>query len=412
MLFLILLIYIFALSLNFNKAIIIWAPIRLFLIPGLLLLPEIQLYDVMSIVSFFFYARKKNLSQELRKFPLKRCFVLMILSGAILLCRDGIHIKSLVFQLSLPIDVFILYSVIKGERDMKTLYRSLSIFVVVMFADALLQLLLDVNPLSDFIDNNTSDTFYIADDSIYKELRGVRIRSFFPHSIGFGNVCSILAFVYCIIWMKYNEYKKAYLYLGILVASVILSGSRTPLLGMCFFVLGILLDRRVLSQKMMFFVLIGLSLLYFYGDMIMHMIVSMFNNDLDDMKGSSFEMRIEQLEGCFTVISSNIWFGIGLDFNLLDWNWLLKGNESVWFDILCQRGLFGCFCYVFIFVDVIIKSKNNCNQKLLLFLALGYFVEQSSTYNAGLNEYIYFLAFIVIYKLGELKNELQYEKPI
>lgn len=400
MIFAILFTYIISLMVNFKKAILLWAPFRLFLLPGLLLLPEIRLYDVMSIVSLIFYLFKGSLKKDLSCFPLKRCFILMVLSGLVLFCRDGVHVKSMIFQLSLPADIFILFTMIKDEVDIKLLFRSLSVFVVLMFGDALLQLLFDINPLSDFIDNYTSDTFYIADDSIYKELRGVRIRSFFPHSIGFGNVCSILAFVYFVIAKKYDYDLVYIIIIGILLFSVALSGSRTPLLGLFLFALGLLLDRGVASKGKFVFVGTLVCVGFFYWDTITHIMMSLIDSNQNDMHGSSFEMRMEQLEGCFMVISSNIWFGIGLDFNLLDWNWILQGNESVWFDILCQRGIFGCICYSFIFIDVFFKSKGNKNSNLLSYLVLGYFIEQSSTYNAGLNEYIYFLAFIIIFKLG------------
>ena len=203
-----------------------------------------------------------------------------------------------------------------------------------------------INPYQIYIQGANG---IVWDDSYSAVVEGRlfgRISSVFNHPMTYGLFLGLsLTYIYS-VRDSLKKYQLIIIFSG-LVLAIFLCGIRSPI-GALFVTLIVFLG---LTHKVKLMLQIGLlgGLAYFILSMIPEMnsyVGSIFSDDKSNVSGSSLDMRLTQLEGCFHEIRNNPIFGKGYSW---DTYYIQKYGdhpvilsfESIAFSILCDGGFLG-----------------------------------------------------------------------
>ena len=145
--------------------------------------------------------------------------------------------------------------------------------------------------------------------------------------------------------------------------------------------------------------MLGYSILQFFPDLFMYL-NSMIDKKSSSVQGSSIDMRLKQLNGCFDIIKYDYLFGKGYEWhqyymhNVRPAHPVLLGFESLVFVVLCNSGVAGCFIWIW-FVYRVIKENSHFiqNKRFFLNATLLFYLSFSSI----TGEYGYMRFFIIYY---------------
>lgn len=393
---------IFLLLWDYRKAIIIIAPFKLFFFS--LAIGNLPLTSVVSIVSaFFFFGRSTHKDKS---FPLTLSFVLLAFS---ILCSNlhgGFHIKNAIFQISdYLLYIYMLYYCICDRKDIILLFRSCNVFMLLVLCNGFYEFYtLGTNILRDIIIGYSKKGSYFTENSLCD--RGYRTCSIYGHSITYGMMVITMAYLYLFFLKGIAFSFNKMIFFVLMLTTVFLTNSRTPLLGLIIYSLPFLLEMKSSGYIRIYIFCIVMSVLYLGGNYIGKSFESIFYSEENDMGGSSIEMRILQFEGVMAAISENIWFGRGA---VVGWEeirnkYYILGGESIVFQVLLRQGIIGIVIYIFFFFEVIKASLRNYYFKYIVILAVGWFVMQFSTSTIDISDYPMLLAFVIYYKIGIFKQ--------
>lgn len=243
-----------------------------------------------------------------------------------------------------------------------------------------------------------------------------RIFSVFPHPMTFGCFL-VVSFFYCLY--KILEKKDGYIPIilfFLIILCAITCGVRSVLVGiMLGLVVFLLLNHKINYLYYTIFLFSIILLVVFQNDIMHSYITSIFASSNSTVKGSSIEMRLVQLLGCFDIITSNPLFGNG--FGWTTYYNLQKGDhpvvlafESYIFVVLCNWGLIGLFILI-LFLHKIYKrciflvKKQVDKYAMLLSMSVAYV-----GYVCITGDYAYMMYWAFFYSLMYLdmtyKNEI------
>ena len=400
-LFVCFIILIMGLFTNFKKTVLVYAPFKLFFIKSVVLISDISFDGIISLVVLLIYFFKSsNMKKSKEPFPLYFSFFLLATSIYTFCNIPDLHIKSFIFQLTPTLGfLFVLFKIISGVRDLKIVISSLTVFVLAMLVNAFVEFLAGVNFLGELVQSfSIKNAFFATGENLREGMH--RTQSFFPHSIVFGSICSILLYFYCFLYIHYQKTKINLLIIIGLMIGVIISMSRTPLLSMIIFLIPIFLSKQLIKRAGIPVLLLATIAFCFLYDYIYSMVNSIFADSGADLQGSSMDLRIQQLEYTLFLISRNPFLGIGISFDLEKHSEFLYGAESIWFILLIGKGIWGVITYLSLYIEIILKSLKNKYFIYILFLCLGWLLANSASNMSGMDDYCFLLLFIMLYKLG------------
>lgn len=327
----------------------------------------------------FFLNKKEHFHFDIK--PFVPFIIYYVISLIIMLFQDGVPFaqeinmwrQSSMNSLILP---FVLWNYIKYDEDSYILYRRifiLCISIVVLYA--LSQTLTPGQNPYLFLLSEINNERYL--DSYYAELGGGRmfgrISSVYPHPMLFGAVLGF-SFIYI---LKNREILNRNFFIFIVVVIVVdvfVCGVRSALgaflvSAVFFFIKN--RDSKLLIWGIIFaicgyFVLMSVPLIADYASSIFS-----FNNDNHEVRGSSVEMRLEQLMGTIEEIQNCPIFGKG--FCWTKWYVSTYGNhpicwtfESLLFVVLANSGIFGVGLWTYMVIKIYRYNKTYDDEYALL----------------------------------------------
>lgn len=383
---------------DFKRTIIIYAPFKFLFTSGVLLYGSISFDNAISlfVFSFFVLQRKRYIGLRFHKpkWPLTLSFIILIISETISAILDNYNYISIPLKFCRNYGfALILYYIIQSKKDFDILIKSASIYVFLLIGNCMFELL-GFNIIGNFLEANMMEKAFFVDTIDYGS-RGLRFHSFLPHSICFGDVCAIFIAVFSFLYYANYQKKMSKLCIILLAIGVILSNSRTPIVALFLYLVPVIKDKLYLKNKsLFFFILIAITIVF--GDKLYQMMDAMFVVDSKYATGSSMTMRLEQLEESFYIAKNSMWFGLGYNYDISIFEEELRGAESVWFNLLIFGGLFAVFAELAMFAQSIFNTKRFKSHKYIVWLTIGFFFQQSSTYNSGLNDFLFYFCMIVI----------------
>ena len=247
-------------------------------------------------------------------------------------------------------------------------------------------------------------------------LEGIRlfgyISSVYPHVTEFGCFL-IFASVFLLYQFKRDRSIIPKILFGLVLASVIVCGSRSVLLGEGLVIMVYLLYHNQFKVLIVASILISVVvlLIYLYLPDYWQYVNSIGD---DSVNGSSIDLRLQQYRGCFEAIEHS--FTCGLGYNWTGWYLKMYGGhptmiafESCLMQILCNNGIVGLVIWgiiiLFVFKTISKYFKGNIEiKRTVSLLMVGYF---GYTFFTG--DYGAFRVMIVFYALI-VANELSCQK--
>lgn len=239
-----------------------------------------------------------------------------------------------------------------------------------------------------------------------------RIQSTFVHPMTWA---LFLCFAFILNYTFYNKEKKNIRYILLLIiisANLLICGVRT---GIVVTIICFIID-LVRKKKIKVLILLSVSIFIIASFTIANneevqnylMSIIDFSGNKSQVSGSSFGMRINQLLGCFSIISDSPIFGNGYGWH--SYYMSINGDhpivlafESILFVIICNSGFLGLLIYFYFFYNIIrrpiIKIDNDGKYylQMLTFSYIGFslitgeydYLQQFAIYHSLLLCYFY-----------------------
>ena len=391
---------------DFKKTFIIYTPFKFLFTSGIVLYGGISFDNAISlvIVFLFFLHGKKFLKHIDNKpqWPLMFSFILLIISESISALLDDYNVISIPLKICRNYAfAFILYYIIQTKDDFKLLIKSLMVYICLLMINCFAELC-GHNFIGEILQSNMMKTAFFVDTIDYGT-RGLRLHSFLPHAICFGNVCAIFIAVLFFLYSENYQKKKCFYCIILLIIGIVLSNSRTPVVALFLYIIPVLYKYMKFKMKVALFIL-ALTIIYVFSEKILQTLDGMFVVGSEYATGSSMTMRLEQLEATLDIAKNTLWFGLGFNYNLDDYVSELRGAESVWFNLLIYGGIFSVISEVLMFLQSIFNTTKFKSYNNILWISIGYFFQQSSTYNSGLNDFLFYFSIIIIMSYDFLYN--------
>ena len=239
-----------------------------------------------------------------------------------------------------------------------------------------------------------------------------RISSVFAHPMTFGMFLGV-----SLIYLYYNRgVMNKYVFLTLFLITgidILVCGVRSTIGGVVIAIIFYLLQMK--NYKLMLYTailgIIGYYVISSIPDMSTYIgSITDIHNEKQDVSGSSIEMRIEQLNGCFKEIEDCLFTGKG--FSWTGYYKSLHGDhpvilsfESLIFIVLCNSGLIGIFLWIYMgFMIMKYNTKSYHNNRAILNALFIFYI----AYSCITGEYGYMQYFVIFYilMLGESKQKL------
>ena len=424
---------------DIKKMVIIWMPLQLLFNDAIALKyssPVLSLTVCINLLlPIIFYFKKYNSkalfkSLDNSKFFYKPLFIAYLISYAIstifaIVPISGSTLNSILkFFFTNFILVAIFQQCISKKEDIILFLKTCFIVLILLTTNGIYEVLTHNNIVCDYIFINAPDPEIIKDRMYYippvlggeREIRYglVRANSFFSIHIAYGANCILLFFLFfALIRKKSNLVNNKILFLSLIMAlfGVLACNSKTPLVGLAFFLCAFLRAKDIINIKVFFIAIIILLLALTYFPSLIDNLFSLFNPQLaEEGGGSTVKGRELQFEIVKKLFYMNPLFGNGMGsinaMKTIGNNANILGAESSWFQILPERGLIGCAIYIYWYIYSFKKMKTIFPLKETIFFLLGLIVMETAT--GYLNMALYSSIIIILYKYNIYKKKQIY----
>lgn len=405
---------------NYKKSLFLWAAICIVMHTGICLKyssPAISVQLVINLIFLFYYIVKRRRTYRLREphFVFKPIFIIVLTSfilssfvSVIGLFRNLITIFGLLVCNFLII--YLLDKEILTKKDINELIKNISYLIIISCIYGLYTMILGSNPIIEyelsFIPSGMEDKLVDSSDT----MRGLKMQSFFGGATQFSAFIMLTVITFCAVNKTKDNttYQQICLFLlGIVFA--FLTKTRASIFAALVTTLYFIFKQKSTQYiKIIILVLILLPLIRPFLGENMVFIESIFkSSSQDEVGGSNLDMRLQQAAIVWQLFLEHPVLGEGinsLSFTLNKFQDLL-GAESIWFQLLLERGLLGVVSYVYIFYYSI--KKVSAKYKAYIVCCALFWLIQHTLSTTGLYEYFYLLSAIIIYKTDKLSS---YEK--
>lgn len=413
-------IFIYVLAVLYMKdavqALIVVAFINTFL-PQYLSFGPIKYTTLFNFISLFFVVKylfvNKNdfLSNKIIKLETSYIFILLlfaVLSGTIFLERQVSYLRTTVANFAVYAFIFI-YLFRKNSGNILRFYKFISVFIFLLTLYGIYCYATSSNIIMSVLTLFFNPRDYIL-EQFSTELRGGlqgRIQGLTTHPLEYaGQMLTAFFLMLHYMFDIKRKYTPFLLFLLILITvNMFFTGSRSGLIG---FIIGCFLwiylfgnlsvkGKIVLTTSFIAaYFLTSSVLMADYGDYINSVLY--FWESSSSVHGSSFELRLTQLEGAFNIIdddTTSFLFGIGADWvrqYSMSHNGLhpvLLGFESIVFIGLIEFGIIGLFVVTFGLFFMLYKfSKRSHTSMTCTILIISFFIFQLFTGNYSFSVFV------------------------
>lgn len=416
MLYVLFIIFFALLAYDIRKGILIYAPFKLFFLPSIKLFGPFPFDVICSIVAVILYYARYHGHLKRRKIPWEYAIITGVVFAIVNGCVPEFNGGVLWSVFTLFLYAVIYFDSINSKNNLNFAIYSIIAFGLIMCVNGLIEYLTGTNFLREFQISTSVKGAYFSENDIERFGISHRVCSCMPHAICFGVVC--VYFFFFIFYVIYSTKVKinmiiACISLLLLAVGIILSASRSPLLGMVVVALPFFVSKESFKLKnIMLISLIVLLAIYFAGDFLIQMFESMVYEDKAmEARGSGVEMRQTQFELTMMIWSQNPIFGHGhVALEQIDRSGLLRGAESLWFQLLIRRGIVGfisfILVYFFVFWDIVRTQKERIFK--LCFWG-SWIVINTVTSLPGLSDFLALMILCLMYKielLGDFKFKM------
>lgn len=278
------------------------------------------------------------------------------------------------------------------KRDIKLFVKTCVVIVILQCTLALSESIFHDNIWLDIVYNTSPHNeatharmFYTPE---HKSIRYglARCQGFFSIHILFGVFCAIffgfIMVVYRRKWRLINQ-KVLLTSIVLLFAGIMMSNSKTGMVGLILILLGIYRPLQLLNIKVggIIILLAGIVIVFFPG--YIYNIFSLFDESLAaEGGGSTVTGRKVQFMAAYRMFMLNPFFGSGIgSFGVLSGQGFeeMLGAESSWMQILPERGIYGGIMYILMYICIYKVFRQRLGKRFTFFYLLSIFTMESAT---------------------------------
>lgn len=357
--------------------------------------------DLIFVIYFLIYRRVKYVN-----FPFYHIYIFLFLILLLGVIVSPLSLSQVLFH---AIKIIISYSVLvvfyfelRKKRDLQYSTIVIGITFLLLCLYAFVEYIYQENFLHEYI-YLTNDPEYLK-GKLYltHEVRysSMRCSSLFPISISWGGFCCLIMSFFSFLYVINRKKPSTIIYIlfiCVIAFCVLISGSRA---SMVYFLI-VFLALTTFLNKRIGLILSALSLVVlFWGSDFAELIFKSMQSKSDIVMGSSIDLRLNQYDIAFKVLSDSPIFGFGIKGGTiaLKYNSDLLGSESIWLQQFISYGIIGVVFQFLLYYNVykIITEGLEWNKKVYsIFFLTGWIVFCTLTTSPGLSE-PYFLSFVVL----------------
>lgn len=369
-LYLIIFLFIVFFSLkDFHRAVLIYAPLRMFLHSGICLRyesPIISLDFACCTIFFIFFLYKKK---DLSKFAgILGAYIFLIIAYVIAIFTSAFTIAqsspSMIGKIVLLVYSLIFLSELKDRSSTNLFNVAYTIMMVVMVAFGLMEYIIQENPVITY-----EQAMFPEDlkNLIYQtsiRMDSIRCQSFTAISIVYGTYCALWIGMAILCQKQYKTLFNVYfvyIFVALCAIGMFSSGSKSPFIFIVtFFGLYLLVAKGNKSIKIGIVTLV-ISLFVFFQEFLFDFYIQIVDSSNSSTAGSDIPMRLMQVKAVEGLLDEHSWlFGLGAKgvMNAQKLNPSVLGAESIWLQIILEQGLLGCAAYLYMMTQICRYAKN------------------------------------------------------
>lgn len=429
---------------NWKRTVIAWLSVCLLFNPVVCLRfqpPNLQLGFAVNSMLLCFYYIKERKSKDLYngRFMFKSSFIAFFFSyliSSLFTMANTINVFTHTFQyfVNTFILLFLFHKVLTKVEDLNFFFKINVIVVVAIFLLGTYEFFLRDNPWLDYVYMSCNDSDLIYEKSSYKppfiassgELRSrfgmVRAYSFFEHPIRYGCACAMYITLYLWLYNRYAQKKLAdcfryILMVLLLFVGVIYCNSKTPFVGLPFFVLSVMPFKDLFSKKIfpfiISFLILGSLALTFSENIFDNFLALIDKSKMDEGGESTPELRYQQYAiGLSLWLEHPLWGnGPGSVEAMISQGNVLRedigGSESSWLQILPERGVIGVIAYLILYYEMFKVLNIKMGKWFASFFLLGLMGLETATGVMEMNLYGTIILVLTRYKELYLQKRVQ-----
>lgn len=399
---------------NYKKSLFLWAAICIVMHTGICLKyssPAISVQLAINLIFLFYYIVKRRRIYHLREdFAFKPIFIIVSISfilssfvSAIGLFRNLITIFGLLVCNFLTI--YLLDKEILTKKDINELIKNISYLIIISCIYGLYTMVLGSNPIIEyelsFIPSGMEDKLVDSSDT----MRGLKMQSFFGGATQFSAFVMLTIITFCAV--NKTKGNATYLQICLFLLGIVfafLTKTRASMFAALVTTLYFAFKQKSTQYiKIIILILILLPLIKPFLGENMVFIESIFKtSSQDEVGGSSIDLRLQQAAIVWQIFLEHPILGEGINSLSYTLNKFqdLFGAESIWFQLLLERGLLGLVSYIYIFYYSI--KKVSAKYKVYIICCALFWLVQHTLSTTGLYENFYLLSAIIIYKTDKL----------
>lgn len=397
----------------------------LFLIFQVLYFPDAQLIRApglgsvninLAMALFFitlYFIKKKKIVRVKRPFPYT---IPMVIIGCSLIfsCFTAVagfgteFVKAIGLILIDFFMVYVIWQVVETKEDFGFIYVGITILVAFAYIYGIYEYQTQLNPILDYKLSLTENKLRTYKMQMQWDLRGYRMYFFFEHPISAAMTFALylVTTMTCTIRFKDKLPNKTLVFVLCLlcVPYLFLTKMRS---GFVFLMISVLAFVDFSSKRFrrwamfVLFVMLAFCFTPIVQDNV-NLVLSMFDENAQiAVSGSSFEMRLDQLNAVYNLMKMSPLFGLGEKFALYISNQYTAralAYESLWFEQMARHGMVGVLSYIIMIYFSVIKVPQKYKDKSIAFVSLAYWVVYTMTSLPYFRIYLYYLVLFYFIK--------------
>lgn len=395
---------------DYRKLILIWLPAQLLFnaqisvryeSPAISL--QIAVNTYLLLFYFLFYKENDNpLFSYKLKFPLWGACIL-ILSSYVISSIFGTYgsfrggTSALKYFITDIGSVFLAFKMIRSSKDIRLFVKSSAVVFSIIILLGISEFILKDNLWADFVyfgsphNATTEGRMYYIPPSVSGGMRlrygMIRAISTFGIHIAFGVACAVYFWLFALMVEKkyyYISSMQTAIMAFMIILGIFLCNSKTGMVGLLLILLSLFSFKQLFKLKYIVAITLLAVLLFVCFPEYLLNYISLYDSELAEVGGgSTVETRQRQFEIALRLFQDNPLLGNGI--GALDvlrksgMNSDILGAESVWMQILPERGVFGMFAYFYLFIAYYQYLSKYMPKKTLIFFLLSIIVMATAT---------------------------------
>lgn len=428
--FIIVLLVLCGLLVNYHKTVLIYGAVSIFVQPYMCLVysPALTCDFAASMMIIGMYFLKGKNRTNAKPFILRREFILIallcLISGFVSSNGFIANFPNIIVSITQLLAVVVFFKELNSLNDIDITVKWLLLGFTIWAVYGVIEFAIQSNPFYDYYADSIAPEL-LKGKLFPSDLRmgGWRTQTVMSICISWGGACAIMAgFMFLMRDYLYKTKPMLFWFIaGLVLFGVVSSVSKSAILAVVAMLLPYIFVKGEKKFKIVF-TIAAIAFVFLFKDSLMALVnsaIGVEDSNVDFGSSSNAAMRVDQLNAVLNVLQEHPLFGLGAKGYDVAFssNHEILGAESIWLQTLINYGFVGVVIWTMLYIKLAkISVRSYTNKFCALMFVVGWVLFRTASSSPGLEEvdFIYFI--IVLYKYNQLKtsrasNVASYDLP-